>query len=589
MRSRNYRKDSRLDSIEMNVNECIGGVKQPLGNKRRSRAVWMTVMGVVVLLVAGPTFGQFTVEPMKVQLQVTPGKIVKTSVRVRNADPNEVHTIDLRLVELTESEDAAWTVVDPNDPNTGKVSKLSSCKSWVRMSRSSVTLNPLESMPLELTLRIPRGLRGFYTAGILATIRPRPDMTGVVVVPRFLVPVIVEIEGRPVRPRVETTAVGMEFVPASGSGPATDIVSMRVENKGETYSRLRPLARIWSFAGGHWRVITTTQFSETGIIPGANLLLKASLHKSLPAGKYKIAGMTYVDGRPTRRLEKEVNFAGDPKVTKVAADAPLDVDPADLIIKSLPGATRTGMIKIVNATSETVNIRAALGLPKVLRSTVFGDVRGQDLDCTSWIKIMPEQFTLQGEGGRQNLQVIATMPNPAVTYPCYYSLLALWATYPDGQGAGVTTMPICIRDTNIQAEPEAQGLRIDIQDLGASKYLIAAQFGNFKTIHFTPITVKAAIIPTTGAAAASGVPRASIFLSGDPSLMLPFETRQFSGVMDFSNIPADNYLLVGRLEYAPSQFARTQKLIQVSIEGGKRVIRTLGTQQELGGKVEVKW
>jgi hypothetical protein len=588
MRSRNYRKDSRLDTIEMNVNECVGGVEQLPGNTgpRRSRAVWMAVMGVVLLLVAGPTFGQFTVEPMKIELQVTPGKIVKSAIKVRNADPNEVHTIDLRIVEVTESEQADWVIVDPNDPNTGDISKLSSCKSWIRMNRSSVTLNPLESMPLELTLRIPRGLRGFYSAGILASIRPRPDVTGVVLGLRFLVPVIIEIEGRTVRPRIEATSVGMRFVPASGAGRATTLVSMRVENKGETFSRLKPMARIWSFANGHWRLITTTQFPDTGIIPGADLLLKSSLHKSLPAGKYKIAGMTYVDGRPTKRVETEINFAGDPKVTKVAADAPLDLDPTDVVIQSLPGATRTGTIKVINATSETVNIRIALGLPNILRSTVFGDVRGQDLDCTNWIKIVPQQFTLQGEGGRQNLQVIATMPNPAVTHPCYYSLLALWATYPDGQGAGVTTMPICIRNTNIQVEPEAEGLRVDIQDLGASKYLIAAQFGNFKTIHFTPITVKAAVIPTTGA---SSVPRASIFLSGDPSLMLPFETRQFSGVMDFSSIPADNYLLVGRLEYAPGQFARVQKLIQVSVEGGKRVIRTLGTQQELGGKVEVKW
>jgi hypothetical protein len=71
--------------------------------------------------------------------------------------------------------------------------------------------------------------------------------------------------------------------------------------------------------------------------------------------------------------------------------------------------------------------------------------------------------------------------------------------------------------------------------------------------------------------------------------MLPFETRQFSGVMDFSVIPADTYLLVGRLEYAPGQFERTQKLIQVSIEGEQRIVRTIGTQIELGENVEVKW
>jgi hypothetical protein len=236
-----------------------------------------------------------------------------------------------------------------------------------------------------------------------------------------------------------------------------------------------------------------------------------------------------------------------------------------------------------------VNIQATLTLPDVLASTVVGEVRGQDLDCTRWLKIVPDRFTLQGEGGKQNVQIIAMMPDPAATHPCYYSLLSLWGTYPDGQRAGATTTPICVRNSNVLAQPEAQGLRVDIQDLGKSNYLVAARFGNFKTIHFAPITVKAAVIPTTGVAATAGIPRASIFLSGNPGIILPFETRQFSGAMDFSGMPADTYLLIGRLEYAPGQFARCQKLIQVSIEGEQRIVRTIGTQVELGENVKVNW
>jgi hypothetical protein len=297
------------------------------GGRNRYRAIWMALMGAALLLSAGPAFGQFTVEPMKLELQVTPGKIVKSLVRIRNFDPNEMHTIDLTVVELTQSEDGEWAIVEPNDPNSPyDVSKLSSCSSWIRMESSSVALDPLQVLPLELTLRIPRGIRGFYTAGILASIRPRPGIRDVVVTVRFLVPIVVEIEGRPVRPQVEATNVGMEFVPASGAGPATTQVSMRIENSGESFSRLKPMVRVWSFAGGHWRVITTTEFEETGIIPGARLNLKTSLQKSLPSGKYKVAGQLYVDGRPTKRVEREIDFAGDSKVNRVAADAPLDLD-----------------------------------------------------------------------------------------------------------------------------------------------------------------------------------------------------------------------------------------------------------------------
>ncbi|MHC4511940.1 MAG: hypothetical protein ACYTAO_23840, partial [Planctomycetota bacterium] len=125
-----------------------------------------------------------------------------------------------------------------------------------------------------------------------------------------------------------------------------------------------------------------------------------------------------------------------------------------------------------------------------------------------------------------------------------------------------------------------------IQDLGQSKFLVAATFGNFKNLHFAPITVRAGAISTSDPAQ---IPRTSTFLSGDPSLMLPFEIRQFSGVLDFSTLPPDTYLVVGRLEFAPSQFARTYKLVQVSVEGEQRVVRIIGTQPELGENVELKW
>jgi hypothetical protein len=555
--------------------------------------VWTVAIGVALLISAGPALGQISVEPMKLEIQVTPGKIVSSVINFRSVDPNAQHQLELSLVEVTQSEDGQWRIIEPNainDPNSESfgfdLSRLSSCKDWIRLSTNTLNVMPLQGVPMEVTLRVPRGLRGFYTAGIVAAMRGPTPLPGLRLSMEFLIPIIIEIEGRAARPRIEATDVGMEFIAAGGGGPARTVVSMRIDNNGNTFSRIVPIVRLWSLSGGYWRVITTREFGEHGIIPGAKLNLKANLNKSLPAGRYRIAGELYVDGRRTRRVQKELDFAGDPRITQVTADKPLDLDPLDITINNLPGATRTGTIKVYNGADATVTVRTALGLPPVLQGYSSGETVGEDLACASWLKIIPEQFTLQGEGGRQNLQIVATMPNTAATHPCYYALLALWATYPDGQQAGVTTMPICIRNSNIQALPEAEGLKINIQELGDSKFLVAASFGNFKNIHFAPITVRAGAISTSDPAQ---LPRTSEFLSGDSSLWLPFEIRQFSGVLDFSILPADTYLLVGRLEYAPEQFARTYKLIQVSIEGGQRIVRVLGTQDEIGGGVELKW
>lgn len=598
MQNGNHVTDTWFD---MAINAMVSGPhgrRRPFaGNAGRglARLIWSVVIGAALLAAAGPALGQFAVEPMKLEVQVTPGKIISSVINLRSFTADATVPINLSVVELSQSEDGQWLVVDPNginDPNSPSfgfdLSRLSSCKDWVRLSTNAVTLDPMQGIPLEVTLRVPRGLRGFYTAGIVASMTSRSRMPGigVGVVMQLLVPVIVEIEGRATTPRIEATDVGMEFVAGGGAGPATTRVSMRIDNNGGTFSRLHPIVRVWSLSGGYYRVITTKEFGEHGIIPGAKVNLKANLNKSLPSGKYKLAAELYVDGRRTKRVQKEVDFAGDPRVTQVAADKPLDLEPLDITIESLPGATRTGTVKVFNGADTTVHVRTALGLPTVLQRTAVGDIKGEDLDCTGWLRVIPDQFTLQGEGGRQNLQIVATMPNPVATHPCYYTLLALWATYPDGQSAGVTTMPVCVRNVNIQAQPQADGLMMKINDLGQSKFLVAATFANQKTIHFAPITVRAAAIQTTDP---SGVPRTSAYLGGDNSLMLPFEMRQFSGVLDFSSLPADVYQLVGRLEFAPNQFARTNKIIQVSIEGGERVVRTIGTADELGENVEVKW
>ena len=584
--------DSCLDSRNMNKSD----------NRRLSKSVtnqvvngtgliWIIAIGITLLISSYPAFGQFTVQPMKLELAVTPGKIIKSSLDVQSFDPNESYTIYMSVVELTQSEDGSWAVIDANDtkdPNSPfygfDISKLSSCKDWISLRPNNFELGPMGVVPVELTLRIQRGIRGFFGAAILVTTSPMRGVGDVAIVVRFVVPVIVEIQDRPMRPRVRATDLGMKFIPQSGDYPARTEVSMSIENTGGTFSRIKPAVRIWSFSEDHWKVITTTDFQETGIIPGAKLNLRTNIRKSLPKGKYKAAGILYVDGRRTPRIEKEMDFVGDPTVTKVGADAPLDLDPIDITIDGMPGSTRTATLKIFNASDETVNIRTAMGLPNILQLGALGDVRGEDLNCTGWLKVTPEQFTLSGEGGQQTLRIVSEIPNASLVHPCYFSLLALWASYPDGQQAGVTTTNICIRNNSVEAEPAAVALKLTVQDLGESQYLVVARFGNYGLVPFVPIRVKTALSMSTG-----GINRASMFMSGNRNLMLPFETRDYAGVLDLSYVPADRYRLGAAMEYAPGVWADKQMAVRISIEGNRRIVEIEGVEEELNELVEIKW
>jgi len=589
------------------MDSCLDGNNIEHSNNRRpgksiknrvfngSGLIWIIAIGFALLLSNMPAFGQFTVQPMKLELAVTPGKIVKSILRVQSFDPDETHTINMSVVELSQLEDGAWNIIepneinDPNSPNFGfDLSRLSSCSDWISMSPSSFPITPNEVVPVEVSIRVRRGIQGFFGAGILASISPIRGMGDVSVVVRFFVPVILEIQNRPVRPNVQATDIGMEFfetTDTTGQYQARSMVSMDIENNGGSYSRVKPAVRIWSFTDGHWRVITTTELPECGIIPGVKLKLKADIRKSLPSGKYKAAGILYVDGRRKKKIEKEIDFVGDSKITNVGADAPLDLEPIDVTIDGLPGATRTATLKVYNASKETVNVRTALGLSSILQIGTFDNVKGEDLDCTQWVKVTPEQFTLRGEGGLQTLRVVATMPKDLpLPYPTYFSLLALHATYPDGQNAGYTTTNICLRNAEIDAQPAAVATKVIPQTLGDSKYLVVAKFGNYGLVQFVPIRVKAALImPLTG------ISRVSTFLYGNPNLMLPFEERDYSGVLDLTYVSADVYRLAAAIEYAPGVWADKQMSVRVSIEGDKRIVEVLGVQEELTELIKVNW
>jgi len=434
---------------------------------------------------------------------------------------------------------------------------------------------------------VPPGIRGFYTAGILATLRPRSDASDITVLLRFLVPVLTEVQGRPMRHNIKLEGIGMELVKAVGGKPATTTISMDISNNGGTYSRLKAFAKVRGFWDGHWREVTEAEFIQTSIIPGVKFKLKTDIKRSLPSGKYKLSGVLYVDGRRAKRIvEKEINFVGDTSITKVATDAPLDVLPSNVIINCRPGATRTAAIKIRNASDETVNIQTGLALPGNLRGVAFGDLKGDDLDCTEWVKIEPESFTLRSMS-QQSIRITATMPKSAAMHPCYYALLGIFSTYPDGQKGGVTTAHICVTDESISTEPFVHGMKLSPALKEGSQYYIVARFGNFGRIHFTPIRCRAAVVD---AADPTGRPRAVTALSSSKSdIMLPLEIRDFSGIIDFSNVSAGTYRLAAVLEYAPGEVATKQIGIRVLPQGQRKIVEVVKLEEELGEKIKVRW
>ncbi len=547
---------------------------------RRRNLAWVIAILGAVFISSGLASGKFMIRPMKMELTARAGRTVETVLELRNLRDDRFRTLDLTLVEMTQSLDAYWQIIEgSSDIDT---SKLQSCRDWIELSTNSVRIDPLGKETVTLKVRAHPNARGFYHAGLTVQTRPEPDVKGIPVVARILVPILVDIQGRPMRQKINLSDVGMEFREQTEEKLATTLISMGIKNNGGTYSRLKGFSTVKYFSGGHWRQITEAEFKEVGIIPGVELNLKSDIGRSLPSGKYKVTGTLYVDGRRVKGLEKEIDFVGDPSVTKVAADAVLNLAPHEVIIKNVvPGATRTSVIKVENASEDTVNVTTGLAIPPTLKGVAFGELNGEDLTCTEWVKVTPEEFTLRG-GARQRIRITAKIPDSELTQANYYALLGLRAKYLDGQNAGVTTALICVENKNVEARPAASPMKLTVAAMEASKYIAVGRFGNVGNARFTP-RCRATITTAMGATIAKTL------LAGKPDVMLPLEMRDFSGVVDFSRVKAGTYRLTAILEYAGEQVS-TEIPIRVSIgPDEQRAVEIVKLKEAPEEKLGVEW
>jgi hypothetical protein len=529
--------------------------------------LWRLCALAVVLYLAPLTWAdKFRVRPMKIELEPYAGNKITQVIHVLNEEPNKVMTMDIGVVDITQSEDGSPRVIEQgSDVNT---SEVPSCREWIKLKNDSIKLAPLSGGAVEFAVRVPSRAQGFYIAGITIQTRPKPDANGSAIIIRFLIPILVEIQGRTMLQKVELTDVDMQFKMPAEQSAATTLLSMKVENNGKKFSRLTGGITAQVFSGGHWRNITTAKIKEVGIIPGITLDLKSDIGRSLPSGKYKLNGKLYIDGRRAKPIEKEIDFVGDPAIKKAAADAALDLEPPELFISIAPGATRSAVLKVRNASDSTIDIVAAATTPAVLKGVAFGELQGEELVCSEWVKVVPDKFTLR-PGASQGVRIVTNMPRAESMKSNYYSDITLSAKYStDGQNAGLTNAILCLENKQQKAQPIAQAMKVTVADEGNSRYAIIGRFGNIGTIHLSPRCTAELTTP-------QGTMVKSILLTGETGLMLPLEIRNFSGILDFSGIAAGVYRLEAIMQHGGGGKATKIVPIQVSGRGGQRIVEVI--------------
>jgi hypothetical protein len=561
------------------------------------------VITAALLLSATTVSGQssFIVQPMALTFRIAAGQVTTASLSLQNITPDQSNKFVLRVVDLSQEDDGGWLLVDP-DPNSPDyikgfdTSKLLSCRKWITLDKYAASVKPASAENVAVRLKVPSGIRGFYCAGIVVGeegSRPyQGDIIGAGVRVQYLVPVLVEITGRTAQHVIELTDVGLELKPAEEKNPSSTNIVITTTNKGATYSNITAFARLRGFFQDHWREITITEVGSSHILPGVQLKLKYDIKRSLPPGKYSISGAVYMAGRLLKKMDKEFDFVGDPTATKLLTDAPLDLEPADVIIPCSPGTSRPSTLKIYNASEDELNIKIQSAVPLSLRNTVVGSTEnntrifGSELSCVDWLEVTPKEFTMPSRG-QKTIRVAAKIPANATMYANYFALLGVFATYADGQNAGLTQMYVCLENKQKGITPKGSVLpvRLDLAYLEPSKYLAIAEFANQRDVYITP---KCNISITT----VDQKPFLPLTMgtSNQPELMLPLEKREFSGMMDLSalNFPKGVYRLTAVLDYGFGETATIAEPIEVTINNNQKLVRKI-ERQEYEQIVGIAW
>jgi len=549
-----------------------------------SRASTRIIGLLVILLLAGDAaFADLLVQPLVLRRTVQPGKRYTEEMKLENSDPQVDESISLRLAELTQKPDASWTEILPDDPNLSKA-VVRSCRSWLTIPSNTVPVPSYKIVPFSLQIDVPAGTRGFYFASIVASTAPRMvNIAGVVTPMRMeiTVAVILEVQSTPMQHRVSVAEVGLETQAATEKTPAATNAIMDVTNEGGTLSRLLPVVRLWGRSGGHWLRLSETKLTEIVIMPGVKLHLKHTLPQTLPAGDYRMEGFLFVDGQRGSRLQKDLQFKGDPRATGLRGQAMLNVQPGSLFVDCVPGATRSATIRVTNVSEDEVTVDVAVALPGHFGAAVNANgVRGDDLGCADWVTVTPNKFTMKGHTQR-SLSVLAKMPKESKKYPSYYGVLNFSVSYADGKPGTAKETYVCVQNKQGVGTPSVAPTVLTVSEASPSRYLTTGGFMNSGETHVTPTCQGVLSVVGAGGGGAAIYKRFQMTSEayGQTGIQLPLETRSFSGTLDISDVPPGDYYVTAILQYpaGPADGVQEQRIIRVSEQGGQKIARMIGS------------
>lgn len=523
------------------------------------------------------------VRPMRVEASVPANRTVRVNLQVTNRHATRTERVNVEAVELVQDRNGTLRLVEPDSEEAARMGPLSASNlGWLELPQDTIIVPPGTTVNVPVVMRVPFDAQGTYASAVILRTEapPVPPPSGAnapevafTISFGFSVPLILTIEGRPVRQDIAPTGLAMEVVTPTTlddgtmSRPST-LVSMEIANRGRTHSALRGEVVVEARSGSNWRTIARGALAERKILPGVTLELGSDLGRQLPSGEYRLIGNLFVDGRQMPRIERVVQFEGDPEADALAFETALSLEPRVLRIDGIPGATRATTLEVGNPGDLPLTLSFSLELPQGLRGVAMGELMGEELSAAEWSEVRPASVTIP-PGQRRNVRVTSRLPREGLDQAAYYADIVIDARFPDGQSAGETRSSLRVRQEQVAAAPAGLIDRFGISIGEApSEYILQARLVNSGNIEIAP-QVTADLITAIG----ESVQRWR--LSGVGAEMLPLAVRDLSGLADLSQVEPGDYTLLVAAEIDGRRIAERQIAIRVALADGEDQPREL--------------
>jgi hypothetical protein len=477
---------------------------------------------------------------MSIEQNVRPGQSIDLEFQVQNTMPASAISAQAELQFLTQA-DAGWIGTPPQELPEAEKRKYSSCLPWLKLDQSTIDIPALQTKAFTLKMQVPSNARGFYSAALTIKNKPMNGGNGIGVVLRFLIPILIQVDGTVPRRR---SAVGdprvLSMLPNEGS-PGGTVLSVLAQNDGEGLIRIAGVLDLFGKVGDQWVKVSTVEVPIRRIIPGGSVRLTANLPKRLPKGRYRVGATLTSDGQRLPIFAQEIDVVGDPAIGTLQPDIPLVVNPAIIDMEGQGGAVRTSSISLRNPGNDPIEVKLSSVLPDKLSGVSLKAAKGDDYGAQAWTEVAPNTITI---GPRQERKVRVMMSLPADASKPYYYASILAQAMVNGVAVGSTEILVTVKNTKASAQPElAVGGPIAFSMGDKGMVTVNSAFTNVGEVHVSP-QVKYLVKKN-----ALSDPLLTIATQGDATIALPVSTTRFNGTFDLNKLKPGDYLVFAVAEY----------------------------------------